>query len=292
MFKSNPNASASGISPPLKYHGGKGYLAPRIWDLIRARGHRHTNYVEPYLGGGAVLLARPDSIQPASEVVNDIDGDLTNFWRVLQGGDSFGAFHRLCEATPFSEAEWSDADMEFRDWPEHDANATNTVVRAWRFFVRCRMSLAGRMKSFTGVTKTRTRRGMNGEVSAWLTAVDGLPLVHARLRQVMVINRPALTVIRQFDSHDTLFYLDPPYVHATRATTTDYRHEMTEADHVEMLEALVRLRGKFVLSGYATQLYDAYSTREGWHRAEWDMPNNAAGGTTKRRMTEVVWMNF
>src|SRR4051794_35706406 len=96
-------ASASGLVPPLKWHGGKHYLAGRIVALMPP----HTHYVEPYAGGLAVLLAK--SPVGVSEVVNDVDGRLTNFWKVLQDEAMFAEFHRLVEAIPFSEVEWREA---------------------------------------------------------------------------------------------------------------------------------------------------------------------------------------
>jgi DNA adenine methylase len=131
----------------------------------------HTHYVEPYFGGGGVLLkSNPEGV---SEVVNDIYGDLTNFWRTLQGDESFARFCRIIEATPFSEQEWEDSGVGLGD--------PDPVRRAVAFFCRCRQSLAGRMKAFTAISSGRTRRGMNAEASAWLTAVEGLPAVHTRL---------------------------------------------------------------------------------------------------------------
>ena len=74
------------LTPPLKWPGGKHYLAKDIIDLMPL----HTHYVEPYFGGGAVLLAKnPEGV---SEVVNDLNGDLTNFWRVLQNESDFEQF--------------------------------------------------------------------------------------------------------------------------------------------------------------------------------------------------------
>src|SRR5205085_1765091 len=95
-----------------------------------------------------------------SEVVNDIDGHLMNFWAVLKDRKQFRLFTRMAEATPFGEATFKAALNEL-DNPD-------PACRALAMFVRCRQSLAGRMDTFTGVTKTRTRRGMNNEVSAWL----------------------------------------------------------------------------------------------------------------------------
>jgi DNA adenine methylase len=281
-------------SPPIKIHGGKSYLAERISDLMPPRcrtpnapapddsGWLH--YVEPYFGGGAVLLANdPEGV---SEVVNDINGHLMNFWRVLQAPDAFAVFKRRVEATPFAKPEWE------RDGRVQRIDAVD-VEAAAAFFVRNRQSLAGRMDRFAPLTRNRTRRGMNEQASAWWTAIDGLPAVHERLKRVAIYNEDALLVIRREDGPRTLFYLDPPYVHETRATTTEYgEHEMTPEQHSELLKLLCTIKGRFLLSGYHSRLYDETAAANGWNSHEFELPNNAAGGKTKRRMTEVIWCNF
>lgn len=239
----------------------------------------HTHYVEPYAGGLSVLLAKnPEGV---SEVANDIDGRLTNFWRVLQGEESFDQFRRTLEAVPFSETEWRDAEAD---------TGGNSVVSAVRFFIQCRQSLAGRMNCFTSLSRTRTRRGMNEQASAWLNAVEGLPTVHARLKRVAILNRDAVDVIRQQDGPDTLFYLDPPYLGETRTCANVYAHEMGVAQHGELLEVVEACKGRVMLSGYHSEMYDR--RLQNWTRHEFVLPNQAAGGKQKRRMTEVVWCNF
>lgn len=242
----------------------------------------HTQYVEPYFGGGSVLLAKdPEGV---AEVVNDLDGDLMAFWRVMQHDGWFDEFKRLCEATPFSEDQFGDA-MNSTPHP------ADVVARAWVFFVRCRMSLAGRAKAFTGITKTRTRRGMQAEVSAWLSAIDGLGEVHSRLKRVLILDgRDATELVEEYGRPGTLLYLDPPYLHSTRATTGEYTHEMDAADHYRLLRTARSVHGYVMISGYRSELYD--SELQGWGRVDFDMPNHAAGGESKRRMTECVWMNF
>jgi DNA adenine methylase len=268
----------------LKYHGGKSYLARKIV----ARMPEHLHYVEPYFGGGAVLLAKPH--EGVSEVVNDIDRDLMNFWLVLQGQDDFRSFVRLCQATPFSEAVWQSADLEFAEWPEPDEQASSRVVRAWKYFVHVRQSLAGRRKTFATLSRSRTRRGMNEQASAWLSAVDGLAEVHERLRRVVILCRDALDVIRQQDGRNTLFYLDPPYVAEARSCPDVYRHEMTHEDHVRMLDVVLACRGKVMLSGYDNSLYR--DRLAGWQKEEFVVPNHASGEAVKPRMVECLWMNF
>ena len=274
-----------GLGSPLKWHGGKHYLAQRIVALMPP----HLHYVEPYFGGGSVLLAKdPEGV---SEVVNDIDAWLMKFWEVMQRPEYFEQFRRRMAATPFSEHEFNFAKTHMDDCC--DARWNDPVTAASWFFICCRQSLAGRMDSFAPLSKTRTRRGMNEQASAWLSAVEGLPEVHARLQRVVILDaRPALEVIEQQDGKDTLFYLDPPYLDETRASPNIYAHEMTRDEHNRLLKALEILKGKFLLSGYRNELYDLFSRELGWKRQDFDLPNNAAAGGSKRRMTECVWSNF
>jgi DNA adenine methylase len=266
------------IVPPLKYHGGKHYLARKIIALMPP----HRNYVEPFAGGLSVLLAKePEGV---SEVVNDLDGELTNFWRVLQNEKSFARFQRIVSAVPFSEAEWLVAADRLTD--------RDPVRRAVAFFIRCRMSLAGRGTEFAAISTTRLRRGRNEQVSAWTRAVEGLPAVHERLWQrVAVLNRDALDVIRRFDKPDTVIYSDPPYLPDTRTAPDVYRYEMSRDQHAELLRVVRGVRhAPVLLSGYPNDLYD--TALSDWRRHTFDLPNNAAGGTSKRRMVECVWSNF
>jgi DNA adenine methylase len=275
VMKGGPT-TLPGIVPPLKWHGGKSYLAKKIVALMPP----HTHYVEPFAGGLAVLLAKdPVGI---SEVVNDLHGGLTNFWRVLQDETDFAKFQRIAEAIPFSKREWNDSGAAL--------DASDRVRRAVAFLVRCRQSLAGRMDCFAPLSRNRTRRGMNEQASAWLTTIEGLPAVHARLRRVVILNRPALEVIRTQDAPDTLHYCDPPYPDVTRTVPDVYEHEMTLDDHSDLLEVVQTVKGRVMISGYASRLYD--SELRDWTRHEFDLPNNASGAKTKKRKREIVWCNF
>jgi DNA adenine methylase len=123
--------------------------------------------------------------------------------------------------------------------------------------------------------------------------VEGLPAVHERLKRVLILNREALDVIRSEDGPRTLFYLDPPYLHETRATTGEYGpHEMTADQHAVLLDTLVGLKGKWMLSGYPSKLYESMFKDFRHTVHTFDLPNNAAGGKDKRRMVECVWCNF
>jgi DNA adenine methylase len=245
----------------------------------------HTHYVEPFAGGLRVLLAKdPEGV---SEVANDRNRDLIDFYRVLRSDQDFPRFRRLVDLTPFHRLAWQEARDRLKQPPEGQC----PVERAADFFTYVRQSLAGRGNAFTGITKTRTRRGMNNETSGWLSAVAGLEAVHERFGRVMFDCRPALDVIRRQDGPETLHYCDPPYLHETRTAKGVYGpHEMTEADHRELLRVLRSVRGKVVLSGYPSVLYD--KALADWTCHRFDLANHAAGGRSKRRMTEIVWTNF
>jgi DNA adenine methylase len=277
------------VSPPLKWHGGKHYLAEKIVAAMPARCKKPNDpdendpgwlhYCEPYFGGGSVLLVNdPTGI---SEVVNDIDRRLTDFWRALQGEESFSRFARMLSSMPFSEAEWQLASA---------SPAKDPVEDAARFFVHCRQSLAGRMDGFAPLSRMRTRRGMNEQASAWLSAVDGLAEVHARLRRVSILNRDALDVIRQQDGSRTLFYLDPPYLGETRTADDVYSFEMCAKQHEDLLDTILACKSRVMLSGYRSELYDRRLGN--WTHHEFILPNQAASGKQKRRMVEIVWCNF
>lgn len=251
----------------------------------------HIHYVEPYFGGGAVLFAKP--YEGVSEVVNDIDGHLTLFWRVLQHEHLFEKFKRLCDATPFSEREF-DVAQSIDETFGHNGKMPyeGLLCRAHSFFVRYRQSRQGLGKCFATLSRNRTRRGMNEQASSWLSAVEGLPEAHERLKRVVILNDDAVDVINQQDGINTLFYLDPPYLHETRSATKAYAHEMSEKDHIELLSCLKHLTGKFILSGYRSSMYDTYASANNWRRVDIEIDNKSSSSDVKEVKTECLWMNY
>jgi DNA adenine methylase len=282
------------VPGPLKWFGGKGARQGQLSRWIVRHFPPHLYYVEPFAGGLSVLLAR-DPEDPrlwlgtkthergVSEVVNDLHGPLTTFWRVLADPVLFADFARRVQATPLCEPRWVQAQ-------EHSYGHGDPVTDAAEFFVCNRMSLGGRMDGFATLSKTRTRGNRNEQANAWLSAVEGLADVHARLRGVVVLNRDALEVIRQQDGPGTLFYLDPPYRHETRVCADGYAHEMTEAQHRELLSLIKQVRGKVLISGYASTLYDGALV--GWNRNTHRAVADSGGGAEKGGRVEVLWANF
>lgn len=105
-----------------------------------------------------------------------------------------------------------------------------------------------------------------------------------RLKGVQIENQPALDLIRKFNHDNVLIYADPPYLLNTRGGK-QYRHEMNEQDHVQLLDALKQHKGAVILSGYPSDLYDRELTA--WSRIERKSYNQNAD-----QRTEVLWCNF
>jgi DNA adenine methylase len=282
---------ATKYAKPIKWHGGKHYLAE--WIIGQMPPHLH--YVEPYFGGGSVLLARdpdhnwmdvepiPCHLRGCSEVVNDLNGELTNFWSVLRDEELFRQFMRIIEATPVSQALWEEAARP----------GESQVDRAVRFFIRARQSRQGIGRHFATLSRNRTRRTMQESVASWLSAIEGLEDVHRRLRRVVILNDNACKVIRQQDGDKTHFYCDPPYWGPERSNAGEYgAFEMAEPQHQELLETLANVKGTFQLSGYHNPLYDAFSARQGWRCAERRIDNKASSAAKKEIKTECLWMNY
>jgi DNA adenine methylase len=269
------------ISPPIKWHGGKTYLAARIIALMPA----HIHYVEPFFGGGAVFFRKPDNfVAGHSEVINDIYLELVNFWRVLQSETQFIEFERRMNLTPFAKPIWEES-LEYV--PTEDP-----IERAGAFFVRYRQSRQGLGNAFATMSRTRTRRGMNEQISSWLSAIEGLPAAHERLKRVVIFNEDASKLIKQEDETTSFFYCDPPYLRATRIAKDAYSFEMTDLQHQELLDTLGNIRGKFLLSGYPNPLYEQAAQKYGWNRVDIEIDNKASSAKVKPKQTECLWFNY
>lgn len=262
------------IRPPVKWHGGKRYLAARIIE----RFPKHRVYLEPFGGGASVLLNKP----PVDvETYNDLDLRITRLFRVLRDqGEEFVDCLRLI---PYSQVEFQAA----ASYPPDASDLKMAVCD----FVRWRQSFGGQGKSWS-YTTGRARGGMAGDVNAWWTAIEMLPQIIDRMRRVQIVCQSAFEAIPRFDHAEGLIYCDPPYVHGTRSkgSTAVYGVEMSDDEH-QLLATLLRgCKARVVLSGYPSPLYD--TLYGDWRRVEFDIANHAAGGKSKARERECIWMNY
>ena len=258
--------------PVLRYHGGKWKLAPRIIQHFPP----HRVYVEPFGGGASVLMRKPRSY---GEVYNDQWGDVVNVFRVLRDPDAAAKLQHLLELTPFARDEFVGAYANTGD-PIEDAR--RTILRSFAGFG------SGSVNSQhpTGFRANSNRSGTT-PAHDWVNYPRYVASFTQRLKGVTIENRLAVAVIAQHDSPETLFYVDPPYPHATRNLRRGnavYAVEMDDAEHRALAEVLHAAQGMVVLSSYPSELYDELF--KGWLNVE--RPHRADGG---RARTEVLWLN-
>lgn len=263
-------------APALRYHGAKFRLAPWLMQFFP----EHRAYVEPFGGAAGVLLQKPRAY---AEVYNDLDGDIANFFRVLRDPGQSACLLELLQLTPYARAEFELA------YEESD----NPIERARRTAVRASMGFgsAGATKGVTGF-RIDTARPYGTAQHLWTRYPGQLGAVIERLQGVLIESRPAIEVMRQHDAVDTLHFVDPPYVLATRVlqgagTKGYYRHEMSDAQHLELLATVKSLQGMVVMCGYPSALYEL-------ELADWQIHTttsriSAGRGTALR--AECVWLN-
>lgn len=261
------------MKPPLSYFGGKTRVADRIAALLPTHGH----YVEPFCGSLAVLLAKASS---KLETVNDLDGELMAFWRVLR--DRPAELARACALTPHSRAECVES-------ADRDGMPQLEVAR--RVWVKLTQ---GRERGLRGastgwrhfVNPSGTSIGMPDYLDAYVTRMAAAA---ERLHRVSLECLPALDLIAKYGAEpEVLLYVDPPYLGSTRDARNNYRHEMrSAAEHRELAEALHAARAAVVLSGYASELYDR-DLYAGWDR---HTIATSTGNAAARGRIEVLWSN-
>jgi len=279
-------SNSNGATPPspLTWYGSKNWLAPKIVELFPA----HRTYVEPFVGGGSVFFAKPPS---RVETINDMHGDIVNVFKMLRDPRDRERLIELVEGTPWSREEYCNALVarKIGQW-------ANDVERAWIFLVATRQSHNGVAKRPSDWSRTvgRTGRSASSRTSMWQNLPERLAVAGLRLQAAQIERGSWGKVLAQYESADTLAYLDPPYLHSTRnpRNRKSYDYEMTQVDHIRLLLRLKEYKGKVVLSGYASSLYDELLS--GWHRIEIETTSSASNKANKKhaRRTEVLWLNY
>lgn len=274
----------------VQWYGGKGLLRARIMPLIP----RTQVYVEPYGGAASILLNR--KISPC-EVYNDLNGGLVNLARVIQDARQFRRLRYRLRNTPHSLAEFVRA-ISLLESPD-------PIDRAWAFFATYNQSFAGKLKTAGDWGKTfGSAGGIAKATLSFRSRVAALNRLRRRLLSVQIDNRDALEVIRYWDSADTTFYLDPPYLAATRVAgnADKYEHECDDEHYAALVSLLLSLKGCAVLSGYNAELYGQLESA-GWSRTDFQTSCRAAVRTRKSKLrgagsataavprTESVWLN-
>lgn len=250
--------------PIMRYHGGKFLLA----DWIIGHFPPHRVYVEPFGGAASVLLKKERSY---AEIYNDLDGEVVNLFKVCR--DNGSALQEALEMTPFSRTEFLESYKQNADPLEQ---ARRTVLRSFLGF--CSAAASGRPTGF----RASSNRSGTTPAHDWQNFPDALPAIINRLRGIVIENRDAIELVQYHSNEETLIYVDPPYVASTRDKGSDYRHEMNEQQHRELLDVLQESKAMIALSGYESKLYETL----GWKCVKKDALADGA-----RPRVECLYLN-
>lgn len=250
----------------LRYPGSKWNLANRIVSMIP----EHKSYLEPFFGSGAVLFTKQQS---PIETINDLDDNIVNLFTVIRTRPE--ELKRIIELTPYARAEYDAAFKIKTDDP---------VEKARLFLIKSLQS-----HGFRVIDKSGWKNDVQGrEKSYCVKHFNELPSIineiTCRLKQVQIEHMDAVKLIKRFNYDNVFIYLDPPYVLNTR-TRKQYNHEMTDEDHIHLLETIMDSKAKIMISGYQSELYDSYLKK--WYRSEY-----AATAEQGLKRTEVIWTNY
>lgn len=251
----------------MKYPGSKWSIA----DWVISFFPEHHSYLEAFFGSGAVLFNKPRS---NIETVNDLDGNVVDLFEWIKR-DPERLAHEIYW-TPYSRKVYEDA---------YTAVPEDSLQKAVNFYIRLNMGYGSR----TNGEKVGWKNDIQGRERAyaaakWADLPEKIMQAAERLRGVQIENRPAVELILRFNFPNVLIYLDPPYVLSTRCRK-QYKFEMDDKDHGDLLDAVLSHKGPVIISGYDNDLYN--DRLKGWHREETSCYSQAC-----KKTREILWMNF
>lgn len=255
----------------LTYYGGKQKLVPEILPLIP----KHHLYCEPFAGGAAILFAKEPS---KIEVLNDTNGELINFYKVVK--HDFPKLKKEIEATLHSRALHYKARFIY-----HQPHLFTPVERAWSIFVQAHQSYSSIIDSTwsCGVRDATSEKKFQSKKIAFTKEYS------KRLERVQVECRHAVEVIITRDSATSFFYVDPPYFNSDMGHYGGY----TEEHFRDLLFILSKLKGKFLLSSYPSDILKEFSKKNKWFTREIETALSVQGAKKNgRRKTEVLTANY
>ena len=257
----------SKINAIIKYPGSKWGIAKWIINFFPD----HHSYLEPFFGSGAVLFNKSRS---HIETINDLDGDVVNLFEWVKKDPERLA--REIYYTPYARQVYEES---------FDRIHRNSLYKAVNFLIRSNMSHGHRgNEENVGWKNDVAGRERSYSAKDWTELPEKIIQAAERLRGVQIECRSAIDVIQRFNRSNVLIYADPPYLLGV-CTGKQYRKEMKDKDHIELLEVLRAHRGKVLISGYDSELYR--NMLQGWYWEE-----NYCYTQSGSRRKEVLWMNF
>ena len=232
---------------------------------------QHRLYCEPFFGGGAVFFAKPKS---EVEVINDINNEVINFFKVIK--TKFPELQKEIQSTLHSRELYKRA-MEIYNNPIKYSD----VKRAWALWTATNQGFAGMIGSWGFGKDDSKEAALANKRDAFTKEYE------QRLTKVQVENNSAIKVINRCDDKETFIYADPPYIGSDQGHYKGY----SEDDYRELLNALSKVKGKFLLSSYPSKILTTYINKYKW-KVQKVTKSVAVTKHTDKVKTEMIVMNY
>ncbi|MCC4228399.1 DNA adenine methylase [Zunongwangia profunda] len=259
----------------FNYFGGKYTWLSELYKYIP----KHDYFLDLFCGYMAFTLNKEPSLM---DTANDIDGDIFNFFNILRNHPD--ELFRQLYLTPVSRKEYNNATPIFKE-------GISDLERARRFFVRCRMSFQGSgLKSSTGFNSCikTSEKGVSKNVSKYLSAVEKLPQVVDRLKNIQIENKQYAEMLDRVSDPEYFIYVDPPYELRTRKYKKWYSNEFTDEDHQKLAEKLHQNDSMIMISHSKSDMYN--SLYKDWNYIELPARGHSMKGA--KSTTECIWINY
>jgi DNA adenine methylase len=240
--------------PLVPWFGGKARMAKTIAGRLPS----HKFYVEPFGGAAGVLMAKSPSFV---EIYNDLHSGIVSLFRVVRDQVKREKLINLLELTPYSREEWRYCNDTWE-------TETDEIEKARKVYTTLYQNFVG--KTTGGSWGFGGKRCDENKAQTFYNSLENILAVSSRLKNVLIENNPALSVMTQWDSPETLIYADPPYLPETRspAALKAYKHEMNDSQHNELLDFFLNAKSKIIISGYPSNLYITTLENAGWKRED------------------------
>lgn len=260
------------IKTPISYYGGKQNLVTTILPLMP----KHTTYIEPFVGGGAIFWSKKPS---EVEIINDYNRELINFYECVQ--NEFVELEKMVRISLHSRSIHADATVIY-----NNPHMFDKLKRAWAVWVLAAQSFSSMLDGTWGYDKLKgtTSQKIANKREGF---TEDLAI---RIQNVQIENTDALRIIESRDYKDAFTYCDPPYFNSDCGHYDGYSKE----DFENLLKLLSRVKGKFLMSSYPSDILTEYTKQNGWYTKNIEQKVSVANGTGKpgKKKIEVLTANY
>jgi DNA adenine methylase len=264
--------------------GGKTYILDWLLSSFPKKG-QYGLFVDVFCGSASVALSNKGR---HITIINDLDSELMNLYSVLRDEQKS---HKLAEQiyfTMYSRDEFNGAFIENTE--------DSDIEKARKFLIKSRQSVYAKCNNWMAC-KSQPEDRTDSKIAAKFSYLSSEIIDFTdKIKKFQIENKPFSFILDKYDTEETFFYCDPPYIKSAQISKTDYYdHIMTETDHIELIELCKTRKGMVAISGLKTDLY--IDLLKDWKLITHEHTIQSSGGLVKgkineKTMIDCLWVNY